>query len=80
MIFVGSKRVSLGILLERLTKECAEYSVRRVFSVGIGHEDEGPELDKWRRQAGSPMELTIYCEQEGDVASFGPFADMVEWP
>jgi hypothetical protein len=27
---------------------------------------------------GSPLELTIYCEEEGDVASFGPYADVIQ--
>jgi hypothetical protein len=78
VVFLGHRHAPLGHVLERITETCAELAVSRVSSVGIGYEDEGPELDKWRRQQGIPLELTIYCEHEGDVASFGPYADVIQ--
>jgi hypothetical protein len=77
--FLGQK-APLQNVLNNLAAACGQENIRRVArvaSVGIGYEDEGPELDKWRRQAGMPLELTIYCEHEGDVASFGPYADEI---
>jgi hypothetical protein len=68
----------LGDLLDSLAQTCAELAINRVSSVGIGYEDEGPALDVWRRRAGGPVDLTIYCEHEGDVVSLGPFADEIK--
>jgi hypothetical protein len=78
VVFLGHRHAPLGHVLERITEKCAELAVSRVSCVGIGYEDEGPELDQWRRQPGAPLELTIYCEHEGDVASFGPCADVIQ--
>ena len=75
--FLGHRYAPLGDVLECITKTCVEHAVSRVSSVGIGYEDEGPVLDQWRRQPGLPLELTIYCECEGDVAAFGPYADEI---
>jgi hypothetical protein len=77
VVFLGSKKAPLGNLLDALAQACTNLASGRVASVGIGYEDEGPELQKWREQTGSPLELTIYCEEEGDVASFGPYADEI---
>ena len=77
--FLGYKS-PLQNVLNNLAAACGQENIRRVArvaSVGIGYEDEGPELDQWRRQAGMPLELTIYCEHEGDVESFGPHADEI---
>jgi hypothetical protein len=78
VVFPGSKKAPLGNLLDALAQACTNLASGRVASVGIGYEDEGPELQKWREQMGSPLELTIYCEEEGDVASFGPYADVIQ--
>lgn len=75
--FIGRRHAPLSDILGSITVRCAELGIRRVSSIGIGYEDEGPELDRWRQQPGSPLELTIYCEHEGDVVSFGPYADMI---
>jgi hypothetical protein len=77
-LFLGNKKRSLGRILESIARICDQHNIQRVASVGIGYEDEGPELDRWRRQAGMPLELTIYCEHEGDVVSFGPCADVIQ--
>lgn len=77
--FLGQK-APLQNVLNNLAAVCGQKNIRRiarVASVGIGYEDEGPELDRWRRQGGMPLELTIYCEHEGDVVSFGPYADEI---
>jgi hypothetical protein len=77
--FLGQK-APLQNVLNNLAAACGQENIRRVArvaSVGIGYEDEGPVLDKWRRQAGMPLELTIYCEHDGDVESFGPYADEI---
>jgi hypothetical protein len=74
--FLGHK-APLQDVLNNLAAACGGDNIRRVASVGIGYEDEGPVLDQWRRQPGAPLELTIYCEHEGDVASFGPYADNI---
>ena len=74
--FLGHK-APLQDVLNNLDAACRRENIRRVASVGIGYEDEGPELDKWRRQPGIPLELTIYCELPGDVESFGPYADEI---
>jgi hypothetical protein len=78
VVFLGKRHAPLGQALRRITDKCAELGIRRVSSIGIGYEDEGPELDAWRQQPGAPLELTIYCEQEGDVVSFGPHADVIQ--
>jgi hypothetical protein len=78
VVFLGSKRAPLGKLLDCLAQTCGRLNIRRVSSVGIGYEDEGPELEAWRRRAGPALELTIYCEHEGDMASLGPYADEVQ--
>ena len=64
-------------VLNNLDAACGQENIWRVASVGIGHEDKEPVLDQWRQQAGMPLELTIYCEHEGDVVSFGPHADEI---
>lgn len=74
--FLGQK-APLQNVLNNLDAACRRENIQRVASVGIGYEDEGPVLDQWRRQAGMPSELTIYCEHEGDVVSFGPHADEI---
>jgi hypothetical protein len=77
--FLGQKS-PLQNVLNNLAAACGQENIRRVArvaSVGIGYEDEGPVLDQWRQQAGLPLELTIYCEHEGDVVSFGPYADEI---
>jgi hypothetical protein len=76
--FASKRHAPLGHILKNVTEKCAELGIHRVSSVGIGYEDEGPELDEWRRQAGMPLELTIHCEHEGDVVSFGPYADEIQ--
>ena len=68
----------LGPLLDSLVQTCADRGIERVSSVFIGSASEGPELAKWRQQPGLPLELTIYCECEGDVAAFGPYADEIQ--
>jgi hypothetical protein len=78
VVFLGSKRAPLGNLLDCLAQTCGRLNIRRVSSVGIGYEDEGPELDAWRRRAGPALALTIYCEHEGDVVSLGPYADDIQ--
>ena len=78
VVLLGSKRAPLGELLGSLAQTCTNLGIDRVSSVGIGYEDEGPELDVWRRQSGPPLELTIYCEHGGDVESLGPFADEIQ--
>ena len=75
--FLGHK-APLQDVLNNLDAACGQENIRRVASVGIGYEDEGSVLDRWRRQAGMPLELTIYCEHEGDVVSFGPHADVIQ--
>jgi hypothetical protein len=78
--FLGQK-APLQNVLNNLAAACGQENIRRVArvaSVGIGYEDEGPELNQWRQQAGLPLELTIYCEHEGDVVSFGPHADVIQ--
>jgi len=75
--FVGHK-APLHDALTSITAACSEEDLHRVASVGIGYEDEGPELDVWRRQGGPAVELTIYCEHEGDVVSLGPYADEIQ--
>ena len=75
--FLGYK-APLQDVLNSLVAACGQENIRRVASVGIGYEDEGPALDRWRRQGGMPLELTIYCEHEGDVVSFGPCADVIQ--
>ena len=77
VVFLGQRYAPLGDVLERIPETCAELAVTRVASVFIGYEDEGPVLDQWRQQSGMRLELTIYCEEEGDVASFGPYADKI---
>lgn len=77
VVFLRSTRARLWHLLDSLDKTCKKHRIRRVSSVFIGYEDEGPELQKWREQTGSPLELTIYCEEDGDVVSFGPYADEI---
>ncbi len=78
LVFLGVRRAPLEQLLDSLTQKCADLGIESVASIGIGHEDEGPELDKWRRQEGPPLELTIFCEEEGDVVSLGPWADEIQ--
>lgn len=78
VVFLGTKKAPLGNLLDSLGQACTNLAGERIASVGIGCEDEGPELQKWREQTGSPLELTIFCEEEGDVASFGPYADVIQ--
>jgi hypothetical protein len=78
VVFLGSKRAPLGKLLDCLAQTCEELNIHRVSSVGIGYEDEGPVLQEWREQPGEPLELTIYCVEEGDVTSCGPYADQIQ--
>jgi hypothetical protein len=59
-----------------LQRKCLDAD--RVATIRLGFEDEGPELNEWRREPGAPLELTIYCEHEGDVVSFGPYADVIQ--
>jgi hypothetical protein len=78
VVFLRSKRAPLGRLLDSLAETCKSFTIDRVASVGMGYEDEGPELDAWRRRAGPALELTIYCEHEGDMVSLGPYADEIQ--
>ena len=66
----------LGTALARLQRRC--QGAEKIATVRLGFEDEGPELDQWRRQPGEPLELTIYCELPGDVESLGPHADVIQ--
>jgi len=47
-------------VLNNLDAVCGQENIWRVASVGIGYEDKGQLLDKWRHQSGMPLELTIY--------------------
>ena len=47
-------------VLNNLDAVCGQENIWRVASVGIGYENKGQVLDKWRQQSGMPLELTIY--------------------
>ena len=68
----------MKVALQTLTAVCEARQIKKVACIGFGFEDEGPELEVWRRELGYPLEITIYCPNDGDVLSLGPYADSIE--
>jgi hypothetical protein len=65
----------LKAALDELTDTCKKPKVESAHCIGCGFEDEAPALSAWKRGTGYPRTLTIHCETEGDMISYGPAAD-----
>jgi len=64
--------------LRKIETVCKRRGIKRLASVKLGYEDEGPALDQWRSTGGRVAKLTIHCPLPGDAVSFVPFADSIE--
>jgi len=58
-----------------LEQTCGEHEIDDAHCIGCGFEDEAPALTQWKRDNRRPRTLTIHCQSEGDLISYGPAAD-----
>lgn len=74
---------TLEMALRNLRGNCAQPQIKidHVHSLGCHFEDEAPALSAWKWRATgkttAPKTLTIHCETEGDLVSYGPAADEI---
>ncbi len=68
----------LAEALLRVESACGRGKIKRVAAGKLGFEDEGLMLESWRLTRGHLEKLTLHCPHDGDVLSFGPFADHIE--
>ena len=76
---VWNQNANLSGALQQLSKFIQQTGAQRVgWSGGVRFEDEGPALTEWKNSGfPHPRRLTIHCRTEGDVYSFGPYADAI---